>query len=175
MKCEDCERLIYLYNELDENQTVELRRHLESCDQCRQLFQTIRVVSKELRSLPLPHLENSAAFTHQVMNAIASRKAQPKGIFSFTRLAWIRYSFAALSFLLCLFFYQESMRTPGDLPQHDSKESSSIKLETHDFLQNARRNRTSSLLSSCLRECGLQSFTTRCEQCHSKIKEIVSI
>ena len=174
-KCASYERLIYLYRELNNKETIELEQHLHSCPHCRKIFGVVQDLGERFGRSEVQTLENSAAFTHQVMDAITASKAKRSNMFLLPKLSIVKYSFAGMSFFLCIFFFYEHAATPGNVPRQMSNERGTIMLETHDFLQNARRNSASNLVSSCLRECGAQALTADCKKCQSKIKEIVSI
>src|SRR5579872_7376335 len=55
MKCERVQEnmVLYLYDELDENQCAELQRHLEQCEKCANEMQQARGFHNQLNAVPL--------------------------------------------------------------------------------------------------------------------------
>lgn len=70
MNCEDANVLItnYIDNEIEESQLLELEKHLESCADCKELFNDIKDVVSQLQSLPPVELPED--FHESLMNKI---------------------------------------------------------------------------------------------------------
>lgn len=110
MSCTDYEKLIYTFQELDAVDQGKVKGHLETCLNCKQLFNDVHQFSLVVKQVGLEtQNENSTDITGKVMDVIDGKNEETWS----TRInAWFdlsvsRYALAAISCgILILFFVQ---------------------------------------------------------------------
>src|SRR6185295_13577672 len=109
MKCSETEKLIYLFDELEESDRAEVQRHIASCLACQELYQRTRIEKDILRKtlLSRPHeLPNHARLTSNIMAAIQRQRTERVSVLDavFHSLS-VKYGLLILSLFLGISFF----------------------------------------------------------------------
>jgi hypothetical protein len=112
MNCKENEPMIYVWNELTEEERVHLLKHLADCPACSRLYlETTQLQNKIGRvAADKTTVTNAAALTSRIMSAVhQQQKSETRNILSkiFPPLYVVRYSFALMSLLLLITFGTE--------------------------------------------------------------------
>jgi hypothetical protein len=112
MTCNEFEKLIYNYPELDESEKEDIKNHYQSCDNCKRLYNEVDVFFLNLKSIhkvPVKH-ENPQLLTERIMNKVSestNNLSKNRYQVQFYVPNTIRYSLAAVSCgILFLFFIE---------------------------------------------------------------------
>lgn len=109
MKCQECEPLIYLFDELTANEQESLNKHLSSCPDCTAKFsmarQNLNIIRKstDLKLSPL----DSVRLTENVMDKVFPKKTASPDTGEFIWSRFFRYGFAMASLCIVMIFYAE--------------------------------------------------------------------
>ena len=151
MKCQECEPLIYLYEELTENERELLNTHPLSCPDCAAIFsiarqnQNIIQQSSKLQLSPL----DSERLTDHVMDRVFPKRtvAPTTGEFIWSRV--FRYGFAMASLCIVMVFYAEWQAVPSnpDIKYHSMEEESKEASLVSPSLKTLRSKRNKDQLS----------------------------
>lgn len=93
MHCEETALLIpgYLDCELDPMRSVEVEKHLDACDSCRQSVESQRALQSALRS-PSLYYSSPARLEHNVLRAV---RKEERNTATSAAILWRRYSFVS--------------------------------------------------------------------------------
>lgn len=131
--------VLYIDDELPQNETAQVRRHLESCAACRQKLVAIRAC-RELLQAGKPSL---SVATEQLWQRIARKTAAQSqerfalgGIFSSANLRYLRWAAAAAMFLLFSLFVWKK----GNEGERNIATPASAAIDYGIFLDDLRHN-----------------------------------
>ena len=83
MKCEDFDRLFYLYydKKLEEKESEKIEAHLLECKRCAEKLEALALIEKEAKDIKIPKPEEAywESFSQRVRNKIVLRKKEPFG------------------------------------------------------------------------------------------------
>ena len=192
MMCSECEKLIYLYKELDDHEKRQLDTHISSCVSCSALFAKVQkeqsVVDEIMKQVPGKFKNENPFLTSKVMTAI-QRESEKRGIsiieqflpvFGFRPL---RYALAVVSLIIIVFFLVEidpvsqTKNVVSFYKQMPIRET--VRLNSSAFrerIKNSIRNPEAEAASSfsfagCLNECRDEQ-KNNCEECISRYNKI---
>jgi hypothetical protein len=188
MKCSDVEKLIYLFDELEERDRTEVQRHIASCLACGELYQRTRIEKDLLRQTLLTRpfeLPNHARLTSNIMAAIHQKGNERSSVFDlafhFVFSKPVRYGLLTLSLFLGLSFflqYNESARLPAyESYDHSNPGAATIELNSTSFYQEFNRLKQSGTgttafsLHQCLQACQKLSADA-CFVCKSRFPKL---
>jgi hypothetical protein len=193
MTCAECEKLIYLYTELDPDEKQKLTRHLETCSSCKELFASIQrkqeVLFPLLKSVPEKFENENPFLTAKIISAIQSGKVESESIIErflpFLRFEALRYSMAAVSLMLVALFIKEMKPTEQavsaiayykKMPIRKTVQLNSVAFR-EQLKKTVKTNRpelaAAFSLSVCLEKCrggSNESDCTKCEKLFNQIK-----
>lgn len=109
MKCQKCEPLIYLFDELTANEQELLDKHLASCPDCTAKFFMARQNENLIRQsteIPLSPLD-SVRLTENVMDRVFPNKTASPTPGEYIWSRFFRYGFAMASLCIVMVFYAE--------------------------------------------------------------------
>jgi len=137
MKCDEIESLIYLYNELDEQERYQVDTHVKDCASCKTFFVTLNnqhSLIQKASELPI-----SAAYPERIKRNIMqvverSNRNWMEELFSIATSYWLRASLAVASILLAGFFFVE-FSTYSRISIPSTNATSSTYLNTSKFLK----------------------------------------
>ncbi len=116
MKCQECEKAAYLIRELSNTEKQKVEAHLQTCPDCRKLFNDLQLTNNLVWNSPVVH-SNPAWLTNKIMLGIAAAEPQPGRSVSFVsgyfNLAIARYALAGLSLSLIALFFMEVVNPAG--------------------------------------------------------------
>ena len=187
MKCSEAEKLIYLFDELEEKDRAEVQRHIASCVVCRELYQRTRIEKDILRQTPLtrPHeLPNHARLTSNIMAAIqrqnTDRVSVLDTIFQSLFSKPVKYGLLTLSLFLGISFflqYNESARHPVRSYDLSTSMVAKVELNSTSFYQELHRVKQSGAgptafsIHQCLQACEKLSDHA-CFVCRSRFAKL---
>jgi hypothetical protein len=137
MRCEKYERDIYLYDELSPEAREVIDEHVRTCTACRSLLEEVHQQSAWVKHASQPR--PAAAQPQRLTNAILAQIEQPRTSWVTTLLApldllFVRYSLAAVSLGLLVFFVTEQQHG-SPVIQSIPGPAASATLDTNTFLQ----------------------------------------
>ncbi len=149
MKCQECEPLIYLYEELDGEERKRLDQHLEACPDCVSLLASVQQnhsIIKQAMDFPLTPVD-SARLTNNVMDRVfpARTAVSTTGEYIWSRV--FRYAFTMASLCILLVFYAE-WQSNGTLPANQFSEKNQASKEAALISPSIREMRESRKQSS---------------------------
>jgi hypothetical protein len=160
MKCQECETAIYGYRELSDPEKQSVFAHIQTCASCKKIFSCMQQVNDLIWKIaPLvPEPASPISLTDKIMREIKSNEAKTTRNSVYEWLAFFdstfaRYSLAAVSACLVLFFFfeinsqvndQSRVRGPLVSLQGAIINSQSLKKEFAD-----RRERKRSIVGDC--------------------------
>jgi len=191
MKCSDCEKLIYLYKELDSNERQKLEAHLLSCTSCSARFEQFQknqmMISAAVKDVPGKFKNENPFLTAKIMSAIQKDAERTKvsiierflPVFRFQPL---RYAFALISFALIVMFVVEID------PAYQTKSvvsfyrqipiKKTVQLNSRVFAESVRnsirsnQSQPSFSFAGCLDVCREDAQENNCETCLSRLNKI---
>jgi len=111
MNCEELEKDIYLYRELNAGERAAVDHHVATCAGCRALLEDVQqqhVLTRQAVA-PRPLAQDPARLTAAIMAAIAPARRKHVIMDS----TWLRYGMAAASVLLIVAFFIEQSQGPA--------------------------------------------------------------
>ncbi len=116
MNCKEYQEKIYLYSEITEMDKTSLREHMRSCEDCRELFESVTEVQRLTTIVAAREIRPSDAskFTHKIMEGIVSDRNQVgwEQIIIRMHSGMLRYAFASVSTLLIFVLVYENYPQP---------------------------------------------------------------
>lgn len=116
MKCKECKEAILLIRELEETERERLNKHIQTCLECKQLYEETKQFSLiiERAASAKPIVVNEVASADTIMDRILQEKRSSSrarwSLSSFFYPLWPRYSLAGISICLIVFFVMEVNR-----------------------------------------------------------------
>jgi hypothetical protein len=156
MKCEECEKGIYLYRESSEEERLKMRNHMENCEECTKLFKEVQAASyliESARSKGEP--ANSAALTSRIIDNLPANEPRESVLNYFLGLldlSAVRYSMAVASVFLLVFFVTEFFQPGHPLANHVEMQhvEAGVVLRSDDLRQEfVSRSQRKSLVGDC--------------------------
>lgn len=139
MKCEEAEKRIYFYRELDRQEQCELDQHVSTCKSCQQVMQSTQQVEALLRkSVEVkPQPKNAALLTQRVLTSIKKKEKHTgfSALVDYFDSYFTKYAFAALSIILVTVFVGEYSQEAVVLRQNVTITHDGPTLETREFHQ----------------------------------------
>ena len=190
MKCNEFQKLIYLYDEIEEAERQKIQTHLTSCKACHLVYEQVMAERKMLRQVfqvPAEALHHPGALTNRIMAAIKSRQeiSVVDRVFQFIQYKPLRYALGMISFLLVLFFLNEfNQQTMVALPLsarevHADKKTAALNTSSYfQELKNATgddrvvKPQTLLTLSDCIKACKEKGDRGNCTECKLKYAKL---
>jgi hypothetical protein len=181
MKCNDYQRIIFLFEESTEQEQKQLMEHTVGCRACAMLLAQVREQRTALLSTQVPGPDFPSALTAKIMARI-EKESRPSIfaqafalLFSFRVL---RYSMVSLSLVFVSLFIYEATIPPVRIasvavaPVNQPVKNTTV-LSTAGFMENFRKNKTMETpsLIACIRACesdGPAYKPEECNDCHFK-------
>lgn len=113
MKCTEWEEWIYTFREISNDQQLEVERHVNTCQSCRQLFNEVESVARLMERAGKVRLalKQTAGLTDSVMNEVASLSGKTERhkvkSFQFNAVSMSRLALAAVSCGILILFFME--------------------------------------------------------------------
>ncbi len=152
MRCENFEKQIVLWPELNADERGELEKHLGSCASCKTYFESTALTRDKIHEVGgiKPMLADPNRMTTDIMKRIVTGNKQILVIHSQT-LQLARYALAAVS-VFFVFFLGIELLPFAEQPQEQTQVvSRSIVLDKGKFKEALRKSRSSNLRS--MKEC----------------------
>ena len=140
MSCQDFEKNIILYTELSATETNLLQQHVQSCQECQNLFLEVQTVQISMAKIATAKAEirNAARLTNKVMEKVAQEKHKPTIIEIFSEFIQgnsIKYAFATISLTFVLVFITQFFNTSWQPENQVQNNHAYIKLNSTAFRQ----------------------------------------
>ena len=171
MKCEEAEMNVYLYPELSETERAALNLHLQSCEACSLLFQSLEVHNLKIKQVAAapenpPH---AALLTHKIMEGIQGpEKSHGSWIENLLAHKSLKYSFACASTVLIVMFCLQAYLPDTQPGQHMNSNQTIIINSSALRMQFSKQKEMQKTQARCLspfrsatvtRECLIQKYT----------------
>jgi hypothetical protein len=192
MKCSECEKLLYLFQELNDSERRALEEHLSECDACTKLLARIQGEQAGVKAVlkPVPEkFENENPFlTAKIIAAIQNKHARTESMIErflpFMRFNVLRYSMAIISFILLVLFVAEVQprqqvaiaiayykRTP--ITKTVQLNSVSFREKFRNSIKTNRPELAASFsFSECLKKCRGNAADSTCKECEKLFNQI---
>ena len=140
MSCKDFEKNIVLYTELSATETNLLQQHVQSCQECQNLFLEVQTVQISMAKIATAKAEirNAARLTNKVMEKVAMKKHQLTIIETcseFLQGNSIKYAFASVSLSLIIVFSTQFFSASWQPENQVQNNHAYIKLNSTAFRQ----------------------------------------
>ena len=192
MKCSEFEKMIYLFNELDNSEKRKLEGHLSTCASCSALFAQLRkdqgTLSEVLKQVPDKFKNENPFLTSRIMSSIEKENARSTAsiieqfipAFGFRPL---KYALAAVSFALLVLFIvqvdpvsktQQAVSIYKQMPIRKTVQmnSSAFREKIKNSIRNDQVKEASSFsFADCLKDCR-DNQNNNCEECVSRFNKI---
>ena len=165
MNCKEAESLMVMFSTLTPDEKIILKGHLENCSSCTAYFTSIQKQEELIRQAKtwIPELNDPAAFTDQIMEALPPRQSIPttkrhwlSGLFNWTPL---QTGLAACSLILAFTFAVEFYQIEQPMQPQNSIKNGVMLSSNQEKLIQAKRNRVASFsLEKMIRQENTLSF-----------------
>jgi hypothetical protein len=187
MKCTEVQKDIHLFDELDGSMQQQVMAHLNTCADCKRVFDDAARSRQLIRRMPpaIHSLVDSRKFTDKVMRSIRDLQQQPHGssfievLLDYLSLRSVKYSMALLSIISIGFFVKELTQNtePKEATRHTQMAPSDpVKLNTASFFQQFQKvkneGQTRASISQCLIDCR-HSPQADCSSCKTKYLNLI--
>jgi hypothetical protein len=192
MKCSECEKLIYLFHELNDAERRALEEHLLECNACTKLFARIQREQDSVKAVlkPVPeNFENENPFlTAKIIAAIQNKHVRTESMIErflpFMRFNVLRYSMAIISAILLVFFVTEVQprQQVASAIEYYKRTPITKKVQLNSvafrerFRNSIKTNRpelaASFSVSDCLKKCRGNAADDTCKECEKLLNQI---
>lgn len=188
MKCERYGKIIYLYNELNAKEKLDVDKHIQVCEHCQLHFAQLLHEQHFLKSVftSVPISTDDAALADRIMTAINERHIprinRMNSMLQFLQLNPVRYALTVTSVVLFVFLITELRQVKNKNPNTvrvnnaDSTFQKDVKLNSAHFYESLRQTNTSSdfthsrslSLYESIRVCKKSNDHQNCSDCKRK-------
>lgn len=192
MKCTECEKLIYLFHELDESERRKLDEHLSECEACTRLLAGIQQerdgIKAVLKEVPEKFENENPFLTARIISAIQNKHARTESMIErflpFMRFNLIRYSMVVASILLLAIFVAEVQ--PGQqvasaieyykqtpITKTVQLNSAAFREKFKNSIKTDRPELAASFsVSDCLKKCRVGTGEENCKECEKLFNQL---
>ncbi len=121
MNCQECEENIWVYVELSSAEKAGLNSHMQTCPDCRRLYEEMQAVSQILKQATpiIPEPKNAAALTNRIMDALPPQNQSWKNrLLDVLDNVWLQSSLRLASMMLIVLFIWEHLPDSNQLTRH---------------------------------------------------------
>lgn len=180
MECVKSKKLIYLFDELNDNEKLLLDQHMKTCENCRKLLIEVKSNRRFFQQVMSPPINTSEQLTDNIMNEVIKAKRETsvgRDPFPILNRLYVRFAFAAVSLLLLITFvteFNQRLVVEHHKDIFTYRNSRTVRLNSSDFYNPSNRdsvNRPSLLsLANCIKACDQPALSKVCDECRTKFE-----
>lgn len=158
MSCKEFERQIVLFSELGSSEQAKVTAHLTTCGTCSELFVSANNTKKlvhRIGKVPI-EIEDPFRMTNSIMARIKAEETKQWNLFNLPSFSFeftfVKYTMAAFSFLLIIFFGMEQLQSPTRGEVISKNQSKKVILNRKFFQDELSKSKAAihlSLANSC--------------------------